>query len=428
MKVGICGLGTVGSGVFNLISENNSEIERRLGSKVHVAQIGCRKHHPDCNLSEVNVSHDIFDVVRNPNIDIVIEVIGGLDVARSLVLEAIHNGKHVVTANKALIAEHGQEILEAASEKGVQIKFEAAIAGGIPIVKTIKEGLAANRLEWIVGIINGTSNYILSKMSDEVRGLSFSDVLSDAQKLGYAEADPTFDVEGIDAAHKLTILSSIAFGVPLGFDTIYTEGISQITTDDIGYARELGYVVKHLGIARVRDDNIEMRVHPCLVPGDHMLAQVKGVMNAVMVGGDASGSTMYYGAGAGSGPTASAVVSDVLDILRNSEAKFTGNLGFANGRLEPKKIVSINEVVGSTYLRLNVSDQPGVMARISTILSEYEIGIESLIQKNNRDDYADIVVITNAVVEESLNLAVKKLSRTEDVRGDVKRIRVAEFF
>ena len=265
-------------------------------------------------------------------------------------------------------------------------------------------------------------------MSDEVRGLSFSDVLSDAQKLGYAEADPTFDVEGIDAAHKLTILSSIAFGVPLGFDTIYTEGISQITTDDIGYARELGYVVKHLGIARVRDDNVEMRVHPCLVPGDHMLAQVKGVMNAVMVGGDASGSTMYYGAGAGSGPTASAVVSDVLDILRNSEAKMTGNLGFANGRLEPKKIVSINEVVGSTYLRLNVSDQPGVMARISTILSEYEIGIESLIQKNNRDDYADIVVITNAVVEESLNLAVKKLSRTEDVRGDVKRIRVAEFF
>ena len=428
MKVGICGLGTVGSGTFNLIAKNNAEIERRLGSKVHIAQVGCRRQHPDCNLSDVDVSHDIFDVVRNPDIDIVIEVIGGLDVARSLVLEAIRNGKHVVTANKALIAEYGQEIMDAAAEKGVQIKFEAAVAGGIPIVKTIKEGLAANRLEWIVGIINGTSNYILSKMSDVGCDLSFIDVLKDAQKLGYAESDPTFDVEGVDAAHKLTILASIAFGVPLSFDAIYTEGISQINTSDIGYARELGYVIKHLGIARVQDDNVEMRVHPCLVAEDHILAQVKGVMNAVMVGGDASGSTMYCGAGAGSGPTASAVVSDVLDILRDSDAKTAGNLGFDSGHLVPKKIVSIEEVVGSAYLRLIVSDQPGVMARISTILSQHEISIESLIQKNTRDDHADVVIVTNAVFEESLNLAIKKLSSMKDVRGDVTRIRVAEFF
>tara|TARA_E500000331_G_scaffold214147_1_gene205365 strand:+ start:1443 stop:2729 length:1287 start_codon:yes stop_codon:yes gene_type:complete len=428
MKVGICGLGTVGSGTFNLISKNNSEIERRLGSKVHIAQVGCRREHPDCNLSNVDVSYDIFDVVRNPDIDIVIEVIGGLDVARSLVLEAIRNGKHVVTANKALIAEYGQEIMDAAAEKGVQIKFEAAIAGGIPIVKTITEGLAANRLEWIVGIINGTSNYILSKMSDVGCDLSFIDVLKDAQKLGYAEADPTFDVEGVDAAHKLTILASIAFGIPFSFDAVYTEGISQINASDIGYARELGYVIKHLGIARVQDDNVEIRVHPCLVAEDHMLAQVKGVMNAVMVGGDASGSTMYYGAGAGSSPTASAVVSDVLDIMRASEGKTAGNLGFDNGRLVPKKIVSIEKVVGSAYLRLIVSDQPGVMARISTILSQHEISIESLIQKNTRDDYADVVIVTNAVFEESLDLAIKKLSSMEDVRGDVTRIRVAEFF
>ncbi|MAI42833.1 MAG: homoserine dehydrogenase [Candidatus Azotimanducaceae bacterium] len=428
MKVGICGLGTVGSGTFNLILKNNSEIERRIGNQICVAQVGCRRDHPDCDLSDVHVTRDVFDVVRNPDIDIVIEVIGGIDVARALVLEAISNNKHVVTANKALIAEHGQEIMVAASEKGVQVKFEAAVAGGIPIVKAIREGMAANKVEWIIGIINGTSNYILSKMTESGGSLSFVDVLKDAQELGYAEADPTFDVEGIDAAHKLTILSSIAFGAPLRFDAIFTEGITQITSDDIDYAGELGFVIKHLGIARNQGDTIAMRVHPCLVAADHMLAQVKGVMNAVVVGGDAAGPTMYYGAGAGSLPTASAIISDVVDIVRSSGANIVENLGFEKSALISKKVVMVGEVVSRAYLRLIVSDQPGVMARISTILSQHKISIESLIQKNARAGYADVVIITNAILEETLDIAVRKLSTMDDVKNDVKRIRIADFF
>lgn len=426
MQIGICGLGTVGSGAFNLISENGDEIQRRIGQAVSIAQVGCRRDHPDCDLSTTSVTRDIFDVVRNPDVDIVLELIGGTDVALQLVLEAIGNGKHVVTANKALIAEHGPEIFAAAAEAGVQVRFEAAIAGGIPIVKAVREGLAANRIQWLAGIINGTSNYILTEMSEPGSNLAFADVLKDAQDLGYAEADPTFDVEGIDAAHKLTILSSIAFGVPLRFDAIYTEGISAITVEDIAYADELGYAIRHLGITRRTSDGVELRVHPCLVPKIHMLAQVNGVMNAVMVGADAAGPTMYYGAGAGAGPTASSVMSDVIDIVRSNGADQVANLGYQTDALQDTRILDINEVTGSAYLRMIVQDKPGVMASISTILGQHDISIEALIQKEARGDDAHIVILTNEVLEKSLDTAMQELASLPETRGKVARIRVAD--
>ena len=427
MQIGICGLGTVGSGAFNLIAGNGQEMKRRIGKELTIAQVGCRRDHPDCDLSSTNVTRDVFDVVKNPEVDIVLELIGGTDDALKLVMEAISNKKHVVTANKALIAEHGDEIFGAASKQGVQVRFEAAIAGGIPIVKAIREGLAANKVEWVAGIINGTSNYILTEMSEPGRNLAFADVLKDAQDLGYAEADPTFDVEGIDAAHKLTILSSIAFGVPLRFDAIYTEGISGITAEDIGYARELGYTIRHLGITRNLEDSVELRVHPCLVANSHMLAQVNGVMNAVMVGSDAAGATMYYGAGAGSGPTASAVLGDVIDIVRTDGVHSVANLGFMPETLEPKRVMEIDGIVGSAYLRLVVSDEPGVMARISTILGQHKISIEALIQKDARGGDAHVVIITNSVLEKSLNNAMQELAGLDETKGDIARIRVADF-
>ncbi len=423
MQIGICGLGTVGSGAFNLISGNGDEIQRRIGTEVAIAQVGCRRDHPDCDLSSSNVTRDIFDVVRNRQVDIVLELIGGTDVALQLVMEAISNGKHVVTANKALIAEHGVEIFAAANREGVQVRFEAAIAGGIPIVKAVREGLAANRIGWLAGIINGTSNYILTEMSEPGTNLPFAKVLKQAQDLGYAEADPTFDVEGIDAAHKLTILSSIAFGVPLRFDAIYTEGIAAITTQDIGYANELGYAIRHLGITRDLGDTVELRVHPCLVAKDHMLAQVNGVMNAVMVGSDAAGPTFYYGAGAGAGPTASAVVADVIDIVRGGTQSIA-NLGFVS--LRAKSILNIEEVVGSAYLRLAVTDKPGVMAQVSTILSRHDISIEALIQKDARGGDAHVVIVTNAVLESSLNEAMRELTSLTETTGQVARIRIAD--
>ncbi len=425
MRLGICGLGTVGSGSFNLLTGNADEIHRRVGSAVTIAQVGCRRDHPDCDLSGFDVTRDIFEVVENPDVDIVLELIGGTTDALELVLSAIGNGKHVVTANKALIAEHGPEIFAAADEAGVQVRFEAAIAGGIPIVKAVREGLAANRIDWLAGIINGTSNYILTEMSEPGSNLGFEAVLKDAQALGYAEADPTFDVEGIDAAHKLTILSSIAFGVPLRFDAIYTEGISKITTRDIGYARELGYTVRHLGLTRRSDAGVELRVHPCLVPDQHMLAQVHGVMNAVMVGADAAGPTLYYGAGAGAGPTASSVVADVIDVVRSNGQGQVPNLGFQHDSLEACQIIAMEEILGSVYLRMVVADKPGVLARISSILSLHNISIEALIQKDARGGDADVVIITNDVLEKSVNGAMAELALLEEIRGELVRIRVA---
>lgn len=427
MRIGICGLGTVGSGAFNLLRDNGGEIARRIGSDINIAQVGCRRDHPDCDLSSTAVTRDIFEVAENPDVDIVLELIGGTDDARTLVLQAIANGKHVVTANKALIAEHGDEIFAAAATNGVQVRYEAAIAGGIPIVKAVREGLSANRIGWLAGIINGTSNYILTEMSRPGSDLAFADVLKDAQDLGYAEADPTFDVEGIDAAHKLTILSSIAFGVPLRFDAIYTEGISEITTQDIEYARELGYTIRHLGITRSDGDTVELRVHPCLVAMDHMLAQVNGVMNAVMVSGDAAGPTMYYGAGAGSGPTASAAIADVIDIVRTDGVHTVANLGFMPAALDDRRVADITEIVSSAYLRLMVADKPGVMARISTILSQHQISIEALIQKNTEGYNAHVVIITNDVLEKDLNTAMSELALLEETKGEIARIRVANF-
>jgi homoserine dehydrogenase len=425
MRIGICGLGTVGSGAFNLLRDNGAEITRRIGRDISIAQVGCRRDHPDCDLSSANVTRDIFEVAENPDVDIVLELIGGTDDAKRLVLQAIAAGKHVVTANKALIAEHGDEIFAAAAKSGVQVRYEAAIAGGIPIVKAVREGLAANRIGWLAGIINGTSNYILTEMSKPGSNAAFAAVLKDAQDLGYAEADPTFDVEGIDAAHKLTILSSVAFGMPLRFDAIYTEGISEITTQDIEYARELGYAIRHLGITSSDGDTVELRVHPCLVAMDHMLAQVNGVMNAVMVSGDAAGPTLYYGAGAGSGPTASAVIADVIDIVRSKGVDTVANLGFT--ALDDRRVVDITEITTSAYLRLMVADEPGVMARISTILSQHKISIEALIQKNAQGDDAHVVIITNDVLEKDLNTAMEELAWLKETKGEIARIRVAAF-
>lgn len=422
--VGICGLGTVGSATFNLIRNNADELTRKTGETIKVVQVGCRRDHPDCDLSSVNVTRDIFDVVKNPDVSIVIELIGGTEPALELIKQAIANKKHVVTANKALLAVHGDEIFAMAHEAGVFVKFEAAIAGGIPLVKAIREGLVANRIQWLAGIINGTSNYILSEM-EEAGNRGFNEVLAEAQALGYAEADPTFDVEGIDAAHKLTILASVAFGIPLTFDATYTEGISHVTPDDIRFAGELGYRIKHLGITRKTPEGVELRVHPTLVEKEHMLSQIHGVMNAVMVGSDPAGSTMYYGAGAGGGPTASAVVADVADVVRTLEGGGeVANLGFVPDAMEALPILKMADITSCYYLKLKVLDKPGVMARISTILSEHNISIEALIQKDARSGEAPIAIITDEIRESALDKTIDELQSLDEVIDKVVHIRV----
>ncbi len=420
MRIGICGLGTVGSGLFNLLESNRAEIERKVGRDIILSQVGCRRDHPDCDLSSTNVTRDIFEVANNPDVDVLVELIGGTDVAKDLVMQAISNGKHIVTANKALIALHGDEVFSAAEQAGVSVHYEAAVAGGIPIVKAIREGLAGNTIEWVAGIINGTTNFILTEMSREGSNRSFDDVLGEAQALGYAEADPTFDVEGIDAAHKLTILAAIAFGVPLNFSAMYTEGISAISADDIKFADELGYCIKHLGIARQSGDGLELRVHPTLVEKDQMLAQVNGVMNAVMVGSDAAGSTMYYGAGAGAGPTASSVMADIIDIGRGGKLP---DLGFVS--LAPTGILPIEKIMSSYYLRLGVVDQAGVMANVSTILSRHRVSIEALIQKDARRGDAQIVILTDEVLESEMVDAISEIESNEVVTSRVSMIRVS---
>jgi len=420
LRIGICGLGTVGSGLFNLLESNRAEIERKVGRDIILSQVGCRRDHPDCDLSSTNVTRDIFEVANNPDVDVLVELIGGTDVAKDLVMQAISNGKHIVTANKALIALHGDEVFSAAEQAGVSVHYEAAVAGGIPIVKSIREGLAGNTIEWVAGIINGTTNFILTEMSREGSNRSFDDVLGEAQALGYAEADPTFDVEGIDAAHKLTILAAIAFGVPLNFSAMYTEGISAISADDIKLADELGYCIKHLGIARQSGDGLELRVHPTLVEKDQMLAQVNGVMNAVMVGSDAAGSTMYYGAGAGAGPTASSVMADIIDIVRGVKLP---DLGFVS--LAPTDVLPIEKIRSSYYLRLGVVDQAGVMANVSTILSRHRVSIEALIQKDARRGDAQIVILTDEVLESEMVDAISEIEANEAVTSKVSMIRVS---
>ncbi|XOV90088.1 MAG: homoserine dehydrogenase [Pseudomonadota bacterium] len=422
--IGICGLGTVGSGTFNLIRNNAAEISRKISGSLEIVQVGCRRDHPDCDLTGVNVTRDIFAVPDNSAVDIVVELIGGTTDALELVMRAIRAGKHVVTANKALIALHGDEIFRAAALAGVSVRYEAAIAGGIPIVKSIREGLAANSINFVAGIINGTSNFILTEMG-AAGNRAFEQVLAEAQALGYAEADPTFDVEGIDAAHKLTILSSIAFGVPLRFDAIYTEGISGVTPADIHYADELGYRIKHLGITRRRDDGIELRVHPTLIDRESMLAQVNGVMNAVLVGSDAAGLTMYYGAGAGAGPTASSVVGDIIDIVRDDSG--IANLGFRAESVLAAPILAINQTRCPFYLRLSVQDKAGVLARISSVLGQHNISIESLIQKDVRKALTPIVIVTDEVQEAEIDTALAELEALPEVDGKVARIRVESF-
>lgn len=425
VQLGICGLGTVGSGVVNVLQRNRAEITARAGCDIVIRQIGARRDRPDCDTSGIDVTRDVFEVVRHPEVNIVLELIGGTTTARELVLEAIAHGKHVVTANKALIAEYGNEIFAAASKRGVTVAFEAGVAGGIPIIKAIREGLAANRIEWLAGIINGTGNFILTEMR---KGRAFGEVLSHAQALGYAEADPTFDVEGIDAAHKLVILASIAFGMPLQFDKVYTEGIARLSILDVEYAEELGYRIKHLGIARRTEQGVELRVHPTLIPAERLLANVNGVMNAVLVKGDAVGPTLYYGAGAGAEPTASAVLADVVDVARNlaMEPKYrVPFLAFHEHALNDLPVLPIGDVESAYYLRMSALDQPGVLSQVAQILSSAGISIEALIQKAPLpdQDHVPLILLTNRSREAKLDAAVAQIEALDSIQGSVVRIR-----
>lgn len=425
VTIGLCGLGTVGAGTANVMLRNQEIINSRAGCQIQLAQVGARRDNPNCTLGDIPVVRDIFDVVNNADIDVVVELIGGTTVAKDLVLKAINNGKHVVTANKALIAEFGNEIFERAAEKGVTVAFEAAVAGGIPVIKAMREGLAANRIEWLAGIINGTGNFILTEMGDKNR--AFEDVLKEAQELGYAEADPTFDVEGIDAAHKLVILASLAFAMPLAFEGVFTEGISKIEPRDIQYAKTLGYHIKHLGIARKQDEGIELRVHPTLIPEKRLIANVNGVMNAVLVKGDAVGPTLYYGAGAGAEPTASAVLADIIDVARQiATGASAGVPALGYDSVQANDILAIEAVKTAYYLRLLVDDKPGVLSQLATILSEQGISVEAMHQNEpgEDDNCAEIVLLTNKVKEQSLMAAVESVEKLESVQGSVHKIRM----
>jgi homoserine dehydrogenase len=431
IQVGLLGIGTVGGGVWEVLNRNQEEITRRAGRGIVIAKVADKdtERAKQVTGGKVAVTGDANEVVTDPNIDIVIELIGGYGVAKEFVLKAIANGKHVVTANKALLATHGNEIFLAAQKKSVMVAFEAAVAGGIPIIKALREGLTANRIEWIAGIINGTSNFILSEMRD--KGLAFADVLAQAQKLGYAEADPTFDIEGIDAAHKLTIMSAIAFGIPMQFDKAYTEGISKLTREDIRYAEELGYRIKLLGITRRTEDGIELRVHPTLIPERRLIANVEGVMNAVLVKGDAVGATMYYGAGAGALPTASAVVADLVDITRLATAdpeNRVPHLAFQPDQLAGTRILPMEEVVTSYYLRMRVVDKPGVLADITRILADGSISIDAMVQKEPSagEDQVDIIMLTHETREKNVNAAIARIEALPVVTGKVTRIRLEE--
>jgi len=431
INVGLLGIGTVGSGTWDVLQRNASEIERRAGRAIQITRVADKdvKKAKTLVKGKAKITADAFEVVRTKGIDIVIELIGGYTVAKDLVLEAIRNGKHVVTANKALLATHGNEIFKAAQKKGVMVAFEASVAGGIPIIKALREGLAANRIEWIAGIINGTSNFILSEMRD--KGLPFATALKDAQKKGYAEADPTFDIEGVDAAHKLTILSALAFGIPMQFPKAYTEGISKLTQEDIRYAEELGYRIKLLGITKRKNRGIELRVHPTLVPARRLIANVEGVMNAILVNGDAVGATMYYGAGAGSQPTASAVVADLVDVTRLVTAdpgQRVPHLAFQPDRLAKDPILPIGEVETSYYLRMRVQDRPGVLADVTRILADSKISIGAMVQKEPGEGQrrVDIVMLTHQAIEKNVNAAMAKIEKLPTVVGKVTRIRLEE--
>ena len=428
VNIGLLGLGTVGGGTLNVLVRNADEISRRTGMNIRVHCAAAKSYDPSGldGLDSVTIYDDARKVLADPDVDIVVELIGGYSPAREFVLEAIANGKHVVTANKALIAMHGEEIFAAAREKGVTVAFEAAVGGGIPIIKSLREGLAGNHIEWLAGIINGTGNFILTEMRD--KGREFADVLSEAQQLGYAEADPTFDVEGIDAAHKLAILGSLAFGMPLRFDATYTEGITRIEPRDVTYAGELGYRIKHLGIARRTEKGVELRVHPTLIPARRLLANVDGVMNAVLVKGDMVGPTLYYGAGAGSLPTASAVVADIIDVARSLDCpqSFVPTQGYNNDAIEDISVLPIGEVETSFYLRMLAHDEPGVMAEVSTTLAEAGISIEAMRQYESVTDEGDVplVMLTHRVTERIMDETIAKIEALPRIKGPVVRIRM----
>ena len=429
VKVGLLGLGTVGGGTVNVLRRNQDEISRRAGRGIEVVAASARRIDAPriCDTSSIRLTTDPFSVVNDPEVEVICELMGGVEPARELVLRAIELGKHVVTANKMLIALHGNEIFAKAHEKGVMVAFEAAVAGGIPIIKAIREGLAGNRIEWLAGIINGTGNFILTEMRD--KGRDFDDVLAEAQRLGYAEADPTFDVEGIDAAHKLTILASIAFGIPLQFDKAMTEGITRITRDDVGYAEALGYRIKHLGIARRTDSGVELRVHPTLIPERRLIANVDGVKNAVLVMSDAVGPTLYYGAGAGADPTASSVVADLVDVVRSMTAdpeNRVPHLAFQPDALRDLPILPMAEVETAYYLRLTAEDKPGVLADVTRILADQGISIEAILQKEAPEDETNIpvIILTHRVKEGRMNEAIARIEALAAIKRPVARIRV----
>ena len=435
IQVGLLGIGTVGSGVFNVLQRNQSEIVRRAGRGIEIAMVA------DLDTTRaqaavgpnVKVVSDARAVIANPDIDVVIELIGGYGIARQLMLEAIEAGKHVVTANKALLAVHGTEVFAAASRKGVMVMFEAAVAGGIPIIKSLREGLSANRIHWIAGIINGTTNFILSEMRD--KGLDFDVVLKQAQALGYAEADPTFDIEGVDAAHKAALMSAMAFGVPVQFEKAYVEGITRLSATDIKYAEQLGYRIKLLGITKKTDNGIELRVHPTLVPIKRLIANVEGAMNAVMVHGDAVGTTLYYGKGAGSEPTASAVIADLIDIARlhNADAaQRVPHLAFQPDAMSDTPVLTMGEVVTSYYLRLNVADEAGVLANVTSILAKAGISIDAVLQREADEvggegaTQTDLIILTHDCVEAKMNEALGQMQALKTVLAPIVRIRKEE--
>ena len=431
IKVGLLGIGTVGAGTFAVLKRNQEEIIRRAGRGIEIAVVADldTARAKEITGGDIEVVSDAHLVVNRPDIDVVIELIGGYGIARELVMQAIANGKHVVTANKALLAKHGTEIFKAAEEQGVIVAFEAAVAGGIPIIKALREGLTANRIQWVAGIINGTTNFILSEMRD--KGLDFATVLKEAQRLGYAEADPTFDIEGIDAAHKASIMSAIAFGTPVQFDKAYVEGITNLQAIDIRYAEQLGYRIKLLGITRRTAQGIELRVHPTLIPKNRLIANVEGAMNAVLVQGDAVGATLYYGKGAGAEPTASAVIADLVDIARLADADpvyRVPSLAYQTQSLADTPILPMSEIITSYYLRLRVADQPGVLADITRILADASISIDAMLQKepDEGETQTDIILLTHQTQEKNINAAIAAIEALNTVDGKVTRLRLEQ--
>jgi len=429
INVGLLGIGTVGSGTFKVLQRNREEISRRAGCAIRMTIVADKDTARAKAIvgDAARVTADALEVINDPQVDIVVELIGGYTIAKDLILKAIANGKHVVTANKALLALHGNEIFAAAHKAGVMVAFEAAVGGGIPIIKSLREGLTANRIEWIAGIINGTSNFILSEM--RAKGAAFADVLKEAQRMGYAEADPTFDIEGVDAAHKLTIMAAIGFGIPMQFSKAHVEGISQLAQEDIRYAEELGYRIKLLGIAKRKAAGFELRVHPTLIPARQLIANVEGVMNAILVKGDAVGQTLYYGAGAGAEPTASAVVADLVDVARMLTADpehRVPHLAFQPDRLSDVPILPMGEVETSYYLRLRVADKAGVLADITRILADQGISIEALVQKEPHagEEHVDIIMLTHLTQEKKIDAAIQRIEALPVVSGKITRIRM----